>query len=156
VKIEKVLEKFLACKGVLKIQICSRKNRKFKKSKKWWKVNIRYVPIYLRQGLIILSLMSGTFLLLLLPLFGLSWRIGRRRTRDLTPHLICMYFLLDRVAVGSSGWGSGAPPEWAPVVSLLNHKLPLLPVEKFKEYIVDPDAELDFSGSDIDPSLHAV
>ena len=29
-------------------------------------------------------------------------------------------------------------------------------MEEFKEYIVDPDAELDFSRSDIDPSLHTI
>ena len=37
---------------------------------------------------------------------------------------------------------------------LLDHELLLLPVEEFKEYVVDPDAKLDFSRSDIDPSLH--
>ena len=47
-------------------------------------------------------------------------------------------------------------PEWTPVVSLLDHELLLLPVEEFKEYVVDPDAELDFSRSDIDFSLHTV
>ena len=41
-------------------------------------------------------------------------------------------------------------------MSLLDHKPLLLPVEEFKEYIVDPDAELDFSRSDIDPSLHTI
>ena len=38
----------------------SKKSRKVK----WWKVNMRYVPIYLRHGLVILSLMSGPFRLL--------------------------------------------------------------------------------------------
>ena len=38
----------------------SEKSRKVK----WCKVNMRYVPIYLRQGLVVLSLTSGTFLLL--------------------------------------------------------------------------------------------
>ena len=41
-------------------------------------------------------------------------------------------------------------------MSLLDHELLLLPVEEFKEYVVDPDAELDFSRSDIDPSLHTI
>ena len=41
-------------------------------------------------------------------------------------------------------------------MSLLDHEPLLLPVEEFKEYIVDPDAELDFSRSDIDPSLHTI
>ena len=41
-------------------------------------------------------------------------------------------------------------------MSLLDHEPLLLPVEEFKEYFVDPDAELDFSRSDIDPSLHTV
>ena len=66
---------------------------------KWWKVNMRYVPIYLRQGLVILSLTSGTFLLHWLPLFGSSWRIGRGRVCNLTPHLLgCLY---RSVVVGS-------------------------------------------------------
>ena len=44
--------------------------------------------------------------------------------------------------------------EWTPVVGLLDHEFLLLPVEEFKEYVVDPDAELDFSRSNIDLSLH--
>jgi len=39
-------------------------------------------------------------------------------------------------------------------VSLLDHKFLLIPIEEFKEYVVDPDAELDFSRSDIDLSLY--
>ena len=41
-------------------------------------------------------------------------------------------------------------------MSLLDHETLLLPVEEFKEYIVDPDVELDFSRSNIDPSLHTI
>ena len=41
-------------------------------------------------------------------------------------------------------------------MSLLDRELLLLPVEEFKENVVDPDAELDISRSDIDPSLHTV
>ena len=41
-------------------------------------------------------------------------------------------------------------------MSLLDHEPLLLLVEEFKGYIVDPNAELDFSRSDIDPSLHTV
>ena len=41
-------------------------------------------------------------------------------------------------------------------MSLLDHEPLLLPVEEFKEYIVDPDVELDFSRSNINPSLHTV
>ena len=41
-------------------------------------------------------------------------------------------------------------------MSLLDHEFLLLPVEEFKEYVVDPDAELDFSRSNIDPSFHTV
>ena len=41
-------------------------------------------------------------------------------------------------------------------MSLLDHEPLLLLVEEFKEYIVDPDAELDFSRSKIDSSLHTV
>ena len=64
VKTEKVLEKILACNGVLKIQICNGKNFKSREKQNWWKANMRYVPIYLRQGLVVLSLTSETFLLL--------------------------------------------------------------------------------------------
>ena len=41
-------------------------------------------------------------------------------------------------------------------MSLLDHKSLLFPVEKLEKYVVDPDAELDFSRSDIDPILHTV
>ena len=41
-------------------------------------------------------------------------------------------------------------------MSLLDHELLLLPVEEFKEYVVDSDAELDYSRSDIDPSFHTI
>ena len=50
--------------------------------------------------------------------------------------------------------GFRCTPEWTPIVSLLDHKFLLLPIEEFKEYVVDPDAKLDFSRSDIDPSFH--
>ena len=46
------------------------KNRKKSRKAKWWRVNMRYVPIYLRQGLVVSSLTSRTFLLLWLPLIG--------------------------------------------------------------------------------------
>ena len=116
---------------------------------------MRYVPIYLHQGLVVLSLTSGTFLLMCSPLLGSSWRIGRGRACNLTPHFLCMS------SFGSCGhrlwqWGFQCTPEWTSVVSLLDHEPLLLPVEEFKEYIVDPDAELDFSRSDIDPSLHTI
>ena len=98
---------------------------------------MRYVPIYLRQGLVVLSLTSGTFLLLWLQLFGLSWRIGQGRTCDLTPQLLGASFLW------SCGhrffWlGFRCTPEWTPIVSLLDHEFLLLPVEEFKEYVVTP------------------
>jgi len=64
VKNRKVLEK------VSSMHECfENSNMQWEKSKKsrkvkWWKVNMRYVPIYLPQGLVVLSLTSGTFLLL--------------------------------------------------------------------------------------------
>ena len=39
---------------------------------------------------------------------------------------------------------------------VLPHEFLLLPVKEFKEYVVDPDVELDFSRSDIDPSFHTI
>ena len=41
-------------------------------------------------------------------------------------------------------------------MGILDHEFLLLPVEEFKEYVVDPDEELDFSRSDIDPSFHTI
>ena len=41
-------------------------------------------------------------------------------------------------------------------MSLLDHEPLLPPMEEFKEYFIDPDAELDFSRSDINPSLHTI
>ena len=41
-------------------------------------------------------------------------------------------------------------------MSLLDHELLLLPIVELKEYVVDPDVELDFSRSDINPSIHTV
>ena len=68
------------------------------------------------------------------------------------PHFLCMSSC-GRRFFWLKFW---CTPEWTSVVSLLDHELLLLPVEKFNEYDVDPDAELDFSRSDIDPSLHTV
>ena len=74
------------------------KPKKSRKAK-WWKVNMRYVPIYLQHGLVVLSQTSRTFLLFWLPLFSSSWRIGRGRVCNLTPHLLgCLY---RSVVVGS-------------------------------------------------------
>ena len=136
VKERKVLEKFLACMSVLKIQICSGKIEKVEKIK-MVKVNMRYIPIYLRQGLVVLSLTTGTFLLLWSPLFGSSWRIGRGWTCDITPHLFvtCSLWLCGRRFFRL---GFRCTPKWTPVVILLDHELLLLPVEEFKEYVVAP------------------
>ena len=41
-------------------------------------------------------------------------------------------------------------------MGILDHEFLLLPVEEFKEYVVDPDEELGFSRSDIDSTLHTV
>jgi hypothetical protein len=41
-----------------------------------------------------------------------------------------------------------------PIVILMNHKALLLHVLEFKEYIVDPDVETDFSSPDIYPYLN--
>jgi hypothetical protein len=37
----------------------------------------------------------------------------------------------------------------ASIVILMNHKALLFPGLEFKEYVVNPDAEMDFSGLDI-------
>ena len=41
-------------------------------------------------------------------------------------------------------------------MSLLDHKSLLFPVEKFEKYVVELDAELDFSSPNIDPSLDVI
>jgi len=111
---------------------------------------MRYVPIYLRQGLVILSLTSGTFLLLCLPLLGSSWRTGRGRACDLMPHLCCTSFL------GSCGrrswwWGFWCIPKCLPFVILLVQDALLFPLFKSEEHVPLPDAEADFPSSHVYP-----
>src|SRR6185503_18396131 len=98
---------------VLKIQICSGKNQKKLRKEKLWRVVMRYVPIYLRQGLVVSSLMSGTFLLLCLPLLGSSWRIGEDELVTLR-HTFFARLFLDRVVVGPCGGDSGASQSACP------------------------------------------
>ena len=108
------------------------------------------MPIYLRQGLVVLSLTSGTFLLRDLPFVVSSWRSGRRRTLHLMPHLlrISSFGLCGRRFFWLGFW---CTPERASIVSLLDYKTLLFPVQEFEKYVVNPDAESDFSGSNIDP-----
>ena len=74
---------------------------------------MRYVPIYLRQGLVVSSLMSGTFLLLCLPLLGSSWRIGEDELVTLR-HTFFARLFLDRVVVGLGSGDSGASQSACP------------------------------------------
>ena len=82
---------------------------KLKKSReiKWWKVNMRYVPIYLQQGLVILSLMMGPFSYCV---YHCSAHPGELDEDELATlrHTFFDRLLLDRVVVGSD-WGSDAP-----------------------------------------------
>ena len=75
-----------------------------------------YVPIYLRQGLIVLSLTSGTFLLLI---YHCSARPGELDEDELVSlrHTIFARLLLDRVVVGSSSGASGASQIACPLSS---------------------------------------
>ena len=90
VKTEKVLEKILACIGVLKIQICSGENVI------WDKYRFTF-----GKGSSFWVWRAGPFSCTDLPLFGSSWRSGRGRTLNLTPHLLW-----------SSSFGSGGHRCW--------------------------------------------
>ena len=98
------------------------------------------MPIYLRQGLVVLSLTSRTFLLRDLPFVVSSWRSGRRRTLHLTPHLlrISSFGLCGRRFFWLGFW---CTPERASIVSLLDYKTLLFPIQEFEKYVVDPNAE---------------
>ena len=111
---------------------------------------MRYVPIYLRQGLVILSLTSSTFLLLQLPLFSSSWRIGRGRTRDLTPHLLCMSSLLS--CGHRSLWlGFWCIPKCLPFIILWVQDALLFLLLESEEHVLFSSMETDFSSSHVDP-----
>ena len=109
---------------------------------------MRYIPIYLRQGLVILSLMSMTFLLLWLPLFGSSWRIGQGQTCDLTPHLLgclcgsCGHRILirrRRFGFFLCAWPGFDVDHWALFLLGLEREFFFFPI----------DVEADFSNSHI-------
>ena len=91
-KIEKVLEKFLACKGVLKIQICSGKIKKVEKSKMMEGENEICTDLPSARARRLESdeqdLSPTVFTIARLVL-----RIGRGRACDLTPYLLCLSFL---------------------------------------------------------------
>ena len=73
---------------------------------------MRYVPIYLRQGLVILSLTSGTFLLLGYHCSARPRELDEDELATLR-HTFFDHLLLDCVVVGSD-WGSGAPQSGLP------------------------------------------
>ena len=60
---------------------------------------------------------------------------------------------LDRVVVGSSGWGSGEPQSACPSLSLLYHEVLLFSLLELEKHVLLFDAEMDFSPSDIDSCL---
>ena len=86
----------------------------------------------------------------LLPLVILSWRNGRGRTRNLTPHLLRTSFF------GSCGrrplrLGFWCIPKCWPFVILLVQDVLLFPLLEFKEHVLLSNAEANFSSSYIDP-----
>jgi len=89
VKTEKVLEKILACNGVLKIQICSGKNFKSREKQIWRKIKYE----------ISTDLPSA---------MAHPGEVDEDELSTLC-HTFLYRLLLDRVIVGSSGWGSGEP-----------------------------------------------
>ena len=91
------------------------KSKKSRKAK-WWKVNMRYVPIYLIKGSSCWVWRAGAFSCCD---YHCSARPGELNEDDLATlrHTFFAHLLFDRVVVGTSGWGSGAPqsglPSWA-------------------------------------------
>ena len=74
---------------------------------------MRYIPIYLRQGLVVLSLTSGTF-----PLLGYHYsaRPGELDEDELATlhHTFFARLFFDRVVVGPDGGDSGASQSACP------------------------------------------
>jgi len=67
---------------------------------------MRYVPIYLRQGLVIFGLMSGTFILHWLPLSACPGELDKDKFATFR-HIFFARLLLDRVVIGLDGGDSG-------------------------------------------------
>ena len=74
---------------------------------------MRYVPIYLRQGLVILSLTSGTFLLLDYHCLARPGELDEDELATLC-HIFFARLFFDRVVVGLGSWDSGASQSACP------------------------------------------
>ena len=117
VKIEKVLEKILACNGVLKIQIYSGKNFKSQEKQIWQKTKYEisnYLPSTRAR-----RFESDEWDLSPALIYHCSARPGEVDEDELSTlrHTFIDRLLLDRVVVGSSGWGSGEPQSACPSLS---------------------------------------
>ena len=77
---------------------------------------MRYVPIYLRQGLVVLSLTSGTFLHLGYLCLACPRELDEDELATLR-HIFLARLLLERVVVGLDGWDSGASQSACPLSS---------------------------------------
>ena len=77
VKIEKVLEKILACNGVLKIQICSGKKFKSREKQIWRKIKYEISTDLPSARARRFESDERDVSPAWLPLFGSSWRIGQ-------------------------------------------------------------------------------
>ena len=87
-----------------------------------------------------------------LPLVGQPWRIGRSRNLDLPSHLLC--FLLSFRCGGSGFWlGFWCTPECLAFAVLVYQEALLFLLLEPEKHILPSDMEIDFSLSDIDPSL---
>ena len=109
------------------------------------------VPIYLQQGLVVLSLTSGTFLLLGYHCLARPEELDEDELATLR-HIFLVVFV-DCVVVGSSGWGSGEPQSACPSLSLLYHEVLLFSLLELEKHVLLSDAEMDFSLFDVDPCL---
>ena len=109
IKIEKVLEKILACNGVLKIQICSGKIFKSQEKKIWRK--IKYEISTDLPSARARRFESDEWDLFSCSVHHCSARTGKLDEDELATlrHTFFDRLLLDRVVVGSGNGDSGAP-----------------------------------------------
>jgi hypothetical protein len=109
-----VLEKILACNGVLKIQTCSGKNFKSREKQIWRK--IKYEISTDLPSARARHFESDERDLSPALTYHYSARPGEVDEDELSTlrHTFFYRRLLDRVVVGSSGWGSGEPQSGLP------------------------------------------
>ena len=109
-----MLEKILACNGVLKIQICGGENFKSREKQIWRK--IKYGISTDLPSARARRFESDEWDLSPALIYHCSARPGEVDEDELSTlrHTFFDCLLLDQVVVGSSGWGSGEPQSGLP------------------------------------------